>query len=434
MALASVAVLMAATAVWSNRQATTTGTTAAEPTSGPVVPNGQTKVIDVGLGEFYVRPSTITLTFGTRLVLHVTNRGTMDHDLQLEGGRVGTGLLAPGQRRTVDYGVVGRSEQAWCTVPGHKAAGMVLDIVVPGTSGTAAGGTPSDATIDFSATPPAGWHAFDPALAPAPGGTVHHVTLVAEDEELAVAPGVAQDMWTFNGRVPGPILHGYVGDLFEVTLVNHTSMDHSIDFHAASQPMEDMQSIGPGQSITYQFRAEHVGIFLYHCGTPPVLEHLANGMYGAVIVDPPGLPPVSHEYVIVQSELYLGPQGQSGDYAKMLRGQPDAVVFNGYVDQYLYSPIRVGVDDRIRIWVVDAGPNDDTSFHVVGAQFDTVFAEGAYLLQPGGPTDGASQALDLSPGQGGFVEFTVPAAGHYEMLDHHLDHAATGAAGSLVAG
>jgi len=128
----------------------------------------------------------------------------------------------------------------------------------------------------------------------------------------------------------------------------------------------------------------------------------------------------------------IGP-GQSGDYAKMLRRQPDAVVFNGYVDQYLYSPIRVGAGDRVRIWVVDAGPNDDTSFPVVGAQFGTVFAEDAHLLERGSST-GASQALDLSPGQGGFVEFTVPAGGRYEMLDHHLDHAATGAAGYLVAG
>ena len=117
----------------------------------------------------------------------------------------------------------------------------------------------------------------------------------------------------------------------------------------------------------------------------------------------------------------------------MVRDQPDATVFNGYADQYLHAPLRVKVGQPVRIWVLDAGPNDSTSFHVVGAQFTTVFKEGAYLLRPGAPGDGASQVLDLSPGEGGFVQFTPPAPGYYEMLDHQLDHAATGAAGYLLA-
>lgn len=250
---------------------------------------------------------------------------------------------------------------------------------------------------------------------------------------MQVAPGVNQDMWTFNGQVPGPTLRGHVGDLFVVTLVNRSSMGHSLDFHAAGQPMEAMRTIGPGQSITERFRARYAGIFLYHCGTAPVIEHLADGMFGAVVIDPPGLAPAAHEFLVVQSELYLGPQGKSGDYAKMLRGQPDAVVFNGYASQYMFSPLRVRAGQRIRIWVLDAGPSDDSAFHVVGAQFDTVFSNGAYLLQRGNPADGAAQTLNLMPGEGGFVEFTVPAAGHYELLDHHLDHAAAGADGLLVA-
>jgi len=118
----------------------------------------------------------------------------------------------------------------------------------------------------------------------------------------------------------------------------------------------------------------------------------------------------------------------------MLRGQPDAVAFNSYAGQYLYAPLHVRAGQRIRIWVLDVGPSDDSSFHVVGAQFDTVFSGGAYLLRPGNPADGAAQTLDLMPGEGGFAEFTVPAAGQYEMLDHHLDHAVAGAAGYIVAG
>jgi nitrite reductase (NO-forming) len=282
-------------------------------------------------------------------------------------------------------------------------------------------------------TPAAGWRPANAALAPAPPGAIHYITLTAEDKLMHVAPGVAQDMWTFGGQVPGPTLRGHVGDEFVVTLVNHSPMGHSLDFHAASQPMEAMPTVGPGQLVTERFRANYAGIFLCHCGTAPVLEHVANGMFGAVIIDPPRLPAVSREFLVVQSELYLGPQGQPGDYAKMLRGQPDAVVFNGYVDQYLFAPLRVSAGQRVRIWVLDAGPSDDTSFHVVGTQFDTLFSNGAYLLQPGNPAGGAAQTLDLMPGEGGFAEFTVPAAGQYQMLDHHLDHAAAGAAGYLIA-
>ncbi len=435
-AAAAVAVLMAAAALWPGQASPGTA-------AGPqVVASGQTRTFSIELGDMAVRPSSVSVPYGTRVVLHVVNRGAMSHDLQLGGGAVGTGMLAPGQARTVSYGVFGQTAQAWCTVPGHKAAGMILTIRVagPAAPAAAAAGSPGrDAVIDFAATPPAGWRPASPALAPAPAGTVHHITLIAEDRRMAVAPGVTQDMWTFNGQVPGPTLRGHIGDEFIVTLVNHSSMGHSLDFHAVSQPMSAMRTIGPGQSITERFRAGYSGIFLYHCATAPVLEHVANGMFGAVIIDPPRLPAVAHEFLMVQSELYLGPQGQPGDYAKMLRGQPDAVVFNGYVNQYLYAPLQVRAGQRIRIWVLDAGPADDTAFHVVGAQFTTVFADGAYLLRPGnsvqgaGEVGGAAQTLDLMPGEGGFAEFTVQAAGQYEMLDHHLEHAATGAAGYLTA-
>jgi nitrite reductase (NO-forming) len=427
-AVAAVAAIMAAAALGLGQA----GRAPVPAAAAPVVPNGQSRLFTVELGDMFVRPSSVSVPYGTKVVLHVVNHGAMSHDLQLEGGATGTGMLAPGQARTVSYGVFGRTEQAWCTVPGHKAAGMILTITVTGTaaSSSLAG---RDAVISPAATPPPGWHAASPALAPAPSGTVHHITLVAEDKEIQVAPGVTQDMWTFNGQVPGPVLRGNVGDEFVVTLVNRTEMTHSLDFHAASQPMQAMTEAAPGRSVTYVFRAEYSGIYLYHCGTPPVLEHLANGMFGAVIINPPHLPAVPEEFLIVQSELYLGPQRQPGDYAKMLRGQPDAVVFNEYYDQYLYAPLHVTAGQRVRIWVLDAGPSDDSSFHVVGAQFTTVFNNGAYLLQPGNPADGAAQTMNLMPGEGGFAEFTVPAAGQYEMLDHHLDHAAAGAAGYIDA-
>src|ERR1035438_5058191 len=119
---------------------------------------------------------------------------------------------------------------------------------------------------------------------------------------------------------------------------------------------------------------------------------------------PPDLPAVAHEFVVVQSELYLGPQNGTADEAKIAAEKPDAILFNGYVNQYDHAPIRVRVGQRVRVWVVDAGPQRATAFHVVGAQFDTVFKEGAYLLKAGNAEHGASQVLDLAPAQGGFVE------------------------------
>jgi len=127
-------------------------------------------------------------------------------------------------------------------------------------------------------------------------------------------------------------------------------------------------------------------------------------MYGAVVIDPPGLPPVDHEYFMLQSEFYFGQISSNADYTKIKDFAPDAVVFNGYFDQYAYSPIKVQHGQRIRIWVLDEGPSENSSFHVVGGIWDTVYKEGAYLLQPG-PSAGGSQALDLQPAQGGFVEF-----------------------------
>lgn len=326
------------------------------------------------------------------------------------------------------------------TVVALAASGsaLALSLIRPSeTTGAASPAAPAapvsnDAKISSGASPAAGWTARDPALAAAPQATVHNVTLHMQETVLAVAPGVTQKMWTFNGQVPGPILRGHVGDVFNVTVINDSDMDHSIDFHASQTSMDaDMKTIKPGGSEVYSFTAAYAGSFMYHCGTAPALEHIGSGMYGAVVIDPPGLAPVDHEYVIVQSELYLGPQAGTPDYRKMLAAAPDAVVFNGYYNQYKFSPISVKAGDRIRIWVIDDGPSDISSFHVVGTIFNTVYKEGSYLLQRGDA--GGSQALDLMPAQGGFVELTIPKAGMYAMVSHRFVDANDGALGLIQA-
>jgi nitrite reductase (NO-forming) len=393
----------------------------------------------IELADISIEPRAITVPKGQKVTLHVHNKGALEHDLRVNGTD-GTKMLKHDATETITIGPLDASTQAWCTVAGHKAAGMLLDINVAGTAATAGSSSASsgfdanDATIDFNATPKPDWKSFDPVLQPAPGGTTHAVTFRVIEKVIEVAPGVHQLLWTFNGQVPGPILRGHVGDLFTVTLVNDGKIEHSIDFHASKVAWNtQMRSIKPGESLVYQYQANYAGIFMYHCGTAPALHHIGNGMYGAVIIDPPTLAPVDHEYALIQSELYLGPEGQPGDLAKMQAVQPDAVVFNGYPNQYKFHPIRVEPDQRVRVWVLDAGPSENSSFHIVGTIFDTVYKEGSYLLQPDARR-GGSQALDLQPAQGGFVEFTLAQKGLYPIVTHKFANVGKGALGLFQAG
>jgi nitrite reductase (NO-forming) len=292
----------------------------------------------------------------------------------------------------------------------------------------------SQSVLDFAAAWDDAFVARDPAAPLADGQQLHELELTATEIELPVAPGVTQVMWTFNDQVPGPTLRGAVGDVFRITLRNEGELPHSIDFHSSKVAWNDeMRSIAPGESLVYEYEAQHAGIFMYHCGTAPALHHIGMGMYGAIIIDPPGLPPVDREYVFVQSELYEAPAGQVADYQKMLDEDWDAVVFNGMVNQYRDRPIQVGVGERVRAWVLDPGPSENSSFHIVGTIFDTVFKEGAYLLQPDDARGGA-QALDLQPAQGGFVEFTLDEEGTYPIVTHKFANVPKGALGLFQAG
>lgn len=289
-------------------------------------------------------------------------------------------------------------------------------------------------TIDFNAEKPASLKVRDPNAPKPLSGTVHNLTLHIKESKIEVAPGVKQTMWTFGGTAPGPVYRGKVGDTFNFTIVNDGAITHSMDFHAGMvSPSTAMVAIDPGKSHVYTFRANHAGIYMYHCGTPPVLMHLAAGMYGAVIIDPPELTKVDREFVMLQSEIYTGPKGDVPDMAKLLGEQYDAVVFNGYANQYKYEPIRIEPNQHVRVWVLDDGPSQSSSFHVIGTIFDTVYKEGAYLLGPESGV-GGSQALDLAAAQGGFVEFTPTEAGSYAFVTHKFNDASRGAVGVFQVG
>lgn len=398
------------------------------------------RTVEVTLAHMRIRPARIEVTEGTALRLKVTNADAQRHDLKVENGP-STPMLGKGDSHTLDLGTVTEDREAWCTLPGHRATGMTMDIIV---QDTAKDGTTEQADshdghstattsggLDLAADFTDGWQARDAELAPAPGGSVHKVELHAAHTTVEVAPGVQQQMWTFGGTAPGPTGRGKVGDVFEITLVNDdTGMGHGIDFHAgALAPDKPMRTLDPGERLVYRFRAEKAGAWLYHCSTSPMLQHMGNGMYGAIVIDPPGLKKVDHEYVLVSSELYLGTPGSIEQVTKMRQNTPDAWVFNGVANQYSQRPLKVKAGERARFWVVAAGPSDGIAFHVVGTVFDTVYKEGAYLLKPGGA--GGSQVLDLATAQGGFVETTFPEAGHYPFVDHDMRHAEAGAHGMV---
>lgn len=401
--------------------------------SGAAGVTGAARTIDVTLKDMRFSPDVIDVPAGTRLVLRVTNVDGLPHDLHVDTGEH-TPRLSRGQTALLDLGAVQQDREAWCDVPGHRAAGMTMTIHAVGGvprhqhTGGGQSGSSTPTVLDLAADPSPGWTPHDAVLAPAIPG-VHRLELRAVERELEIAPGRREIRWTFGGVEPAPTLHGRVGDTFEITLINDASMGHGIDFHAgALAPDQPMRTLAPGERLVYRFTAHRAGAWLYHCSTPPMTLHIANGMYGAVIIDPPGLPAVDREYALVGAQLYAGPPDSDAKTTAIRAGQPDGWMFNGTAAQYMHVPLPAHTGERVRVWVVNAGPGDSIAFHVVGTQFDTVYKEGAWLLRPDGGS-GGSQALDLAPAQGGFVEMTFPEPGHYPFMDHDMRHAENGAHG-----
>ena len=404
--------------------------------------SGQVVNANITISGMSFVPSSVDVPVGATLRLTLKNTGTEVHDLVLATGQT-TGRLAVGESKTITVNNVREPIAGWCSVAGHRAMGMVFDVKVAGVSsntnhsGHQHSASSQSAQVDLNWQPPSYFKAHD-ARAPRSqaAGTVHRHTLRVSEITAQVGAGVTQKRMTYNGAVPGPVLRGQVGDRFEITLVNDGTMSHSIDFHAGVlAPDKPMRSISPGQSLQYNFTATRSGIWLYHCSTAPMSVHLAAGMHGAVIIDPPGLSQVDHEFVLIQSEIYLGPEGGSTDEAKVAAKTPDLMAFNGMAFQYKYRPLQVGVGQRVRFWLMDAGPSLPCTFHVVGGQFDQVFYEGAWTLggpdQIGARWSGGSQALNLGPCQGGFVEFVPPQAGHYTFVTHAFADMEKGAVGVL---
>jgi len=309
----------------------------------------------------------------------------------------------------------------------HQNSDSRLDSAVlrPGAHGNSSA-TP-DATRGAQA---AAYRRVDPTLPPPPANGRLRLNWHAREVPVRITDDTVVAGWTFEGDIPGPILHCRVGDTVEFTLTNDAQVPHSMDFHAAQvDPKTAFRSVTKGQSVTYTFKPKYAGAFMYHCGTAPVLMHIGSGMFGAIVVSPREPLPPAKEFVLVQSEFYLE-EAQGGvrpfDYSKMLSTMPDYLAFNGRPNQYVKEPIRVKVGDRVRFWVVDAGPTHPCHFHVVGEQFDTV-----YLGAPPGNAIRGVQTFSVAAGGGMIFELVCDVPGEFPFVNHGFGHGQKGSIGIL---
>jgi nitrite reductase (NO-forming) len=412
------------------------------PSAEPAAAGAIAGTLDLEAFDLGFKPNALTVPAAGRYTVTLNNTGTVAHDITFPGGE--TAVAEPGASASVDVDVPATGLDFICSIVGHKEAGMVGTIAVDGQTASASddpnshGGPAPATTVEANPNAPA-YTLYDPVAPARLEGETHDIDLVMTETKMTVAEGFEVGVWTFGGTVPGPVIRVKVGDTIRVHLKNpvENALSHSIDFHASQVAWNDeMRSIAPGEELLYEWTADYAGVWMYHCGTSPTLHHIANGMYGMVIVEPnEGLPPVDNEFALVQSEWYLGAQGEPIDLTKAAAAAPapDFVVFNGVANQYLDNPIPVGTGETNRIFVLDAGPSIDSSFHIVGTIFDTVIKEGIHLPK-GNPGNWGSQAMDLSPAQGGIVEFTTAEDGLYPVVTHAFNFVGRGALGLIQAG
>jgi nitrite reductase (NO-forming) len=277
---------------------------------------------------------------------------------------------------------------------------------------------------------------YDATMPAIPAGDVVKVHMTLKDMAVEIAPGVKYNTWAFDGHgAPGPIVHVREGQTVEMTLTNGGALPHSIDFHAARiAPDVAFRDVMPGKSFTFRFKANDPGVYMYHCGTKPVLAHIANGMYGAIVVEPKeGLPAADNEYVLVASEWYLTGDGikepASLDMQKARAMMPDWTTFNGYANQYVTHPLAAAPGETTRFWVVAAGPTLDTNFHVVGTIFDR-----AWVNQDMTEFQTGVQTVLVPAGGGGVFDVKIDKPGLYPFVSHAFAHVDLGQVGLLKVG
>jgi nitrite reductase (NO-forming) len=284
--------------------------------------------------------------------------------------------------------------------------------------------------------------AYAPFLPPVTDNDTVNIRVDVQHKKINVTSGVDFWAWTFGDSVPGPVLRVRVGQIVKFTMFNRSNltaqvsppMPHSIDFHAAMvNPHDKYRSFGPGEALHFTWTANYPGVFMYHCGTPIILQHMIAGMTGMIVVEPKnGFPgKVDRELAIVQNEFYLKADGDTiyeTDVTAARARQPLYVTFNGKYKQYVKKPIQVKAGERVRMYVLNAGANFTSNFHIVGTIFDKVWLDG----NPHNELRGM-QTVQLGPSNGVVVEFIVPEKGTYAFVDHSFASVEQGAIGLLEA-
>ena len=316
----------------------------------------------------------------------------------------------------------------FCSVPGHRQAGMEGQFTV---TPRLAPQTVVEADVSREPTD------LPPPIEKREPKTVR-VDLLSAEVEGRLAEGTTFGYWTFNGKVPGPFIRVRVGDTIDIHLKNSSdsAMIHSVDFHAATGPGGGAAAlqVEPGKEKSMTWKALVPGLYVYHCATPMVAEHIANGMYGLILVEPPeGLPKVDHEFYVMQGEIYTDiPHGQHGSaefsVEKLLDERPEYFVFNGSVGAISkLHPLHAKVGETVRIFFGVGGPNFTSSFHVIGEIFDKVYALGGTISKP---IEGI-QTVSVAPGGAVVVEFKLEVPGNYTIVDHALTRLERGLAGIM---
>lgn len=316
-----------------------------------------------------------------------------------------------------------------CTLPGHKAAGMFGKLIV------------GEATVEEKSDLPD--LAKNPNEVSEPVGKREpkKVTLDLETTEVVgkLSDGSSYRYWTFNNTVPGPMVRIRQGDQVTVNLTNspESTHIHSVDFHAVTGPGGGaaVTQVPPGQTKSFSFKALQPGLYVYHCATPMVAQHITNGMYGLILVEPEGgLEPVDQEFYVMQGELYTAqPHGTRGEHEfsleKMMDEEPEHMMFNGNMDALKSTyKMEANVGDTVRIFFGVGGPNLISSFHVIGEIFDKVYDQASLTSPP--LTD--VQTTVVPAGGATMVEFDVEYPGNYILVDHALARAEKGLSGILT--
>ena len=388
-------------------------------------------LVFVGVGgeiDGQINP-TLQVVPGAIVEITLINGMPTQHDLLIDEFGANSGLLLEdGQQVTFSFVAAQEgSFEYYCSVPGHRLAGMEGLFIV---------GEPARIAEAQSIVK-------NPSDLPAPIGArapeLVQVELVGQEVVGQLDDGATFTYFTFNGTVPGPFIRARVGDTIEITLRNETESTfvHSVDLHAVNGPGGGAvyTQTQPGDITVFNFEALAPGIYVYHCATPSVAHHISNGMYGLILVEPEGgLPLVDKEFYVVQGEIYteqpLGSQGHLNfSHEKMLNETPEWYVFNGSAGALTTdeNALYANTGDTIRIFMGVGGPNISSSFHVIGEIFDKVYPFGSFTTTPW--TD--VQTINVNPGGAWAVEFQVDIPGTYILVDHALSRVERGLVGLL---